>query len=150
MRIFQDLEEFIAADGEELGHGDWMVVDQDRIERFADATDDQQWIHVDPARASDGPFGTTIAHGYLTLSLLPRLLRSVYRIEGLSLAVNYGLDRVRFPAPVPSGSRIRARTRLDSVIAIPDGCRAVLDTTVEIEDGPRPGAVIRSVVQYVG
>lgn len=150
MRIFQDLHEFIAAEGEDLGCGDWTLIDQERIDRFADASDDQQWIHVDPSRASEGPFGTTVAHGYLTLSLLPRLLRSAYRIEGLSLAVNYGLDRVRFPAPVPAGSRIRARPCLHAVAPIPGGCRAVLDTTVEIERGLKPGAVIRSVVQYLG
>ena len=149
MRTFEDLAAFMAIVGEEVGTGGWIPIDQERIDRFAAVTDDEQWIHVDPERASAGPFGATVAHGYLTLALLPSLLRSVYRIEGVRMAVNYGLDRVRFPAPVRSGSRIRATTVLRSVTPIDGGCQAGLTTTIEVEGSPKPAAVVESVVRYL-
>ncbi|MBT2384108.1 MaoC family dehydratase, partial [Streptomyces sp. ISL-11] len=110
-RIFTSPEELRAAVGEELGPGDWLEVDQKRIDLFAEATGDHQWIHVDAERAAAGPFGTTIAHGYLTLSLLAALVPPLMRAEGARMGINYGLNKVRFPAPVPAGSRLRARAR---------------------------------------
>ena len=107
MRTFKDLQELVAAEGEELGTSDWVTVEQERIDGFADATGDHQWIHVDPERAKDGPFGTTIAHGYLTLSMVPVLMQQVYAVEGIKMGINYGLEKVRFMSPVPSGGRIR-------------------------------------------
>ena len=109
--------------GTEFGPGPWLVVDQERIDTFAEATGDHQWIHVDPERAKQGPFGATVAHGYLTLSLVAPLLEGLVRVEGATMAVNYGLDRVRFPAPVVSGSRLRARAVLASVEPAGAGCR---------------------------
>lgn len=138
-------DEYVASVGELLGRSGWTSVDQDRIDAFAAVTGDDQWIHVDRERAAGTEVGTTIAHGYLTLSLLPSLVREVYRVEGVRKAVNYGLDRVRFPAPVPSGSRVRAAVRL--VAAEREGARvrAVVETTVEREGQERPACVARSV-----
>ena len=121
MRVFSDLDTYIAAAGEHLGHGEWRTVTQDQVDLFADATDDHQWIHVDAGRAAEGPFGGTIAHGYLTLALLPSFMREIYRIDGLAMGVNYGLDRVRFPSPVRVGARIRAGVELLSVRRVPAG-----------------------------
>jgi acyl dehydratase len=115
MKIFQNAGELRAAVGTSIGITDWLTIDQARVDLFAEATDDRQWIHVDRARAEQGPFGTTIAHGYLTLALLPRFAWETYRVEGVTAAINYGSDRVRFVHPVPVGSRIRCETRLDSV-----------------------------------
>ena len=105
MKVFQSIEEFAGAAGADLGTSDWLEIDQDRIDRFADATGDHQWIHVDPQAAAAGPFGRTIAHGFLTLSLLPVVWKQVYSVEGVTMAVNYGLGKVRFLSPVPSGQR---------------------------------------------
>ncbi len=110
-QVFTSAPELRAAVGQELGVSDWLEVDQKRIDLFADATGDHQWIHVDPERAAEGPFGSTIAHGYLTLSLLPALVPQILRVEGVRMGVNYGTDKVRFPAPVPVGSRLRAPGR---------------------------------------
>ena len=107
-RIFTSADELRAGVGEQLGHSDWLEIEQKRIDLFADATGDHQWIHVDPERAASGPFGTTIAHGYLTLSLLPTLVPQVLRVEGMKMGINYGANKVRFPSPVPVGSRLRA------------------------------------------
>ena len=140
-----DLRELI---GKELGPTDWLEVSQARIDEFARVTDDLQWIHVDPVRAAAGPFGTTIAHGYLTLSLCARLASEA--LAGLadpSLSINYGTNRVRFPAPVPAGSRIRARVTVASVDDVPDGEQAVLVTTVEREGGDKPVCVAEMVVR---
>ena len=134
--------------GQELEPTDWLEVTQERIDRFAEATDDPQWIHVDPARAAEGPFGTTIAHGFLTLSLLVPLL-AVARPDGYRMGVNYGVNKVRFPAPVPSGSRIRARFRVQSAEATPAGDRAVIEATVEREGGDKPVCVAELVTLYV-
>jgi len=112
MRTFVSAGELLAAVGEHLGYSDWTEVGQDRVNLFADATDDHQWIHVDAERAKAGPFGTTIAHGYLTLSLLPVLVSQVYRVDGVRMGINYGLDSVRFPAPLPTGSKVRAGVEL--------------------------------------
>src|ERR1700734_3560210 len=115
MRIFHNLDEFAKAAGPELGASDWLTVDQERIDEFAEATGDHQWIHVDPERAAAGPFGTTVAHGFLTLSLVPYFSTQLRSVEGVRMGINYGLDRVRFPTPVPVGSRLRARATLISL-----------------------------------
>lgn len=150
MEIFSGLDEFEAAAGRELGPTDWVEIGQDRIDLFASATDDHQWIHVDPVRAAEGPFGGTIAHGLLTLSLLPRFMHDLYRVDGVAMAINYGFNKVRFISPVPAGARVRARSVIQDV-AHPDGAvQATLVTTVEIDGAVKPAAVIESIVRYVG
>jgi acyl dehydratase len=129
--------------------GDWFTVDQQRIQAFADATEDWQWIHLDAERAASGPFGATIAHGYLTLSLLPRLTAGLLAVEGTSMVVNYGLDRVRFLQPVVVDSRVRAVTEVASVDVTPQGHRVVLRTTVELEGSERPALVADAVALFV-
>jgi acyl dehydratase len=148
MRRFADLDELRAAVGEHLGYSDWTVVDQDRVNRFADATGDHQWIHVDAERAKAGPFGTTIAHGYLTLALLPMLVGQVYAVEGIRMGVNYGLNRVRFPAPVPTGTRVRAGIELLSVDDVKDGVQVAARVTVEPESGGKPCCVAESLSRF--
>jgi acyl dehydratase len=134
--------------GVEYGPSSWVDVPQERIQAFADATGDHQWIHVDPERAATGPFGTTIAHGYLTLSLLPAMsYELVPRQEG-GMAVNYGLDRVRFPAPVPSGSRVRGTFRVDAVEDADWGYQAKMTATIEREGGDKPVCVAELVFRY--
>ncbi|MBO9577674.1 MAG: MaoC family dehydratase [Microbacteriaceae bacterium] len=135
--------------GEELGTSPWLEIAQQRIDAFADATDDRQWIHVDPARAAAGPYGATIAHGFLTLSLLPALAAGAYAVHGASTRVNYGLDRVRFPAPVRVGSRIRGRISLVAAERTDRGVRATLRTEVEIEGSDKPACVADSVTLFV-
>jgi acyl dehydratase len=129
--------------------GDWFAIDQRRIQAFADATEDWQWIHLDAERAASGPFGATIAHGYLTLSLLPRLTAGLLEVEGTSMVVNYGLDKVRFLQPVVVDSRVRAVTEVASVDATPQGHRVVLRTTVELEGSSRPALVADAVALFV-
>lgn len=132
--------------GKELGVGDWLLIDQDRINRFADATGDHQWIHVDVERASrEAPDGKTIAHGYLTLSLVPVLSHSVFKIRNRKRGVNYGSDKVRFVTPVKSGSRIRLRQRLLSAVAVEGGQRFTFESTVEIEGQERPALVVHNI-----
>lgn len=133
-----------ASVGTETGPTDWFTIDQARIDAFADATGDHQWIHVDPQRAANGPFGTTVAHGFLTLSLIPFLAAGLSRVDGVTMGINYGLDRVRFPAPVPSGSRVRARATLIScqpVQGVPDAAQLVRRVTIEIEGNAKPACV---------
>ena len=146
MRTFTSLEEVSAAAGSEIGTGEWLQVDQDRVNAFADATGDHQWIHVDESRAKEGPFGGTIAHGYLTLSLLPYLGVSVYSLETPGAKLNYGLNKVRFPTPVLVGSRVRAAVAFGEVTELPTGLQLVVKTTVEIEDAEKPACVAESVV----
>jgi acyl dehydratase len=134
--------------GVELGPTGWLEVSQERIDRFAQATDDHQWIHVDPIRAAEGPFGTTIAHGYLTLSLCaPLLAEALAGLTDSSMGINYGTNKVRFPAPVPAGSRIRARATVASVDDVPGGEQAVVVTTVEREGGDKPVCVAEMVIR---
>ena len=136
--------------GTEIGMSDWFTVDQERIDAFADATDDHQWIHVDPHRASTGPFGTTIAHGFLTLSLTVALTAEVELDVGEPvMAINYGLDRVRFTAPVPSGSRIRARVELTSVEPAGEGIQVKRTVTIEREGEERPAMVAETLARYL-
>jgi acyl dehydratase len=132
--------------GQHLGHSDWVEITQERVDQFADATGDHQWIHVDPERAAkESPFGGPIAHGYLTLSLLPLLMPQIVAITGFKLSVNYGTEKVRFPAPVPVGSRVRAGAVLDSVTPIDGGVQMMVTVTVEIEGGSKPAMVATSV-----
>ncbi|WP_405059451.1 MaoC family dehydratase [Kribbella sp. NBC_01505] len=142
------LAEITALAGRSLGHGDWIEVTQDRIDRFADATDDHQWIHVDPERAANGPFGSTIAHGYLTLSLVIPLFTDLLEIGGVRLSVNYGLDKVRFPSPVPVGGKIRLAAVVADVIAIEGGVQMLLDFTVELQGADKPACVARAVYRH--
>ncbi|MGH3757429.1 MaoC family dehydratase [Actinophytocola sp.] len=149
-RVFANLDELTAATGEHLGVSEWIELTQERIDTFADATGDDQWIHVDPERAEAGPFGATIAHGHLTLSLIPLLSRKVFQVNGISMGVNYGLDKVRFLSIVPVGSRVRARVELLEVVDKPRGKQATLRTIVEIEGGAGIRAcVAESLVLYV-
>jgi acyl dehydratase len=135
--------------GTELGPGPWFVMDQKRIDTFAEATDDFQWIHVDTERARQGPFGGTVAHGYLTLALVAPLLDGLVRVEGIAMGVNYGLDRVRFPSPVISGSRLRARVTLTSLEPVgPHALQAAFEMTMEVEGGVRPACVATVLCRY--
>ncbi|MER5178026.1 MaoC family dehydratase [Streptomyces sp. NPDC002896] len=147
-RIFTSADELKAAVGEQLGHSDWLEVDQKRIDLFAEATGDHQWIHVDPEKAAAGPFGKTIAHGYLTLSLLPALVPQVIQVEGMKMGVNYGTNKVRFPAPVPVGSRLRATAVLTEVTEAGGGVQMTTAVTVEREGGDKPVCVAESVSRY--
>jgi acyl dehydratase len=133
--------------GQELGPSRWLEVTQERIDTFADATDDHQSIHVDPSLAAQGPFGTTVAHGYLTLSLLIPLWNDVYRHDGIG--INYGLNRLRFPAPVPSGSRVRARFRVDGIDEVPGGVQATIAATVECEGQEKPVCVAELLLRLL-
>jgi acyl dehydratase len=143
-----DVEGLKALVGKEWGPGEWLEITQERIDAFADATDDHQWIHVDVERAKSGPFGRTIAHGFLTLSLVVRLRQGLGpRVEGVRMAINYGLNRVRFPAPVPVGSRIRARTKNLSVEEVPGGAQLVDQITVEVEGQEKPACVAELVTR---
>ena len=150
MKVFQNIEEFAGAAGADLGTSDWVEIGQDRIDRFADATGDHQWIHVNQEAAAGGPFGRTIAHGFLTLSLLPVVWKQVYSVEGVTMAVNYGLGKVRFIAPVPSGSKIRATAKVAEVTRLPGAVQGTLHTTIEIDGSEKPAAVVESIVRYVG
>ena len=149
MRIIENLDVLPAWIGQEVACSDWLSVDQARIQRFADATGDQQWIHTDPDRAQlESPYKTTVAHGYLTLSLLPYLLESCLRIDGVGMAVNYGLDRVRFPAPLPAGQRVRARLTLERLQSVAGGVQAHWVATVELEHSEKPACVAQMLVRY--
>jgi acyl dehydratase len=141
-------EGFKALVGQHLGYSDWHEVTQEQVDQFADATGDHQWIHVDPERAASGPFGRTIAHGYLTLSMGPRLLHQILRVEGFRMGINYGTDRVRFPAPVPVGSKLRAGAVLDAVRDIPNGVQVHVTVTFEVEGSPKPACVASVISQY--
>jgi acyl dehydratase len=147
--VFNSLGEFTAAEGVELGPTGWLVVDQGRVDQFAQATDDHQWIHVDPERAADGPYGGTIAHGLLTLSLLPYFMQHLYRVDGVAMAINYGFNKVRFITPVRVGSRVRAASTVTSVAQVSGGVQATLTTTIEVEGSDKPAAVVESIVRYV-
>jgi acyl dehydratase len=134
--------------GQHLGYSSWLTVDQKRIDTFADATDDHQWIHVDPERAKDGPFGTTIAHGYLTLSLLIPLWSELLDVSGVTTKVNYGLNSVRFPAPVPAGSAIRLGATIAEITEIKGGVQLVVDASIEVEGGGKPVCVAQPVLRF--
>jgi acyl dehydratase len=150
MRVFGTVEEIEAAAGEELGTSDWVEITQDRVDQFAEATGDHQWIHVDVERAKKGPFGGTIAHGYLTLSLVPWLGSQVFSLETPGAKLNYGVNKVRFPSPVPVGSRVRARVAVDQVADVPAGKQLTMKYVVEIEGHDKPACVAETVVLLLG
>ena len=149
MKTFAGLQEFERAVGAHLGYGEWLEVTQERIDAFAEATGDHQWIHVDPHRAANGPFGGTIAHGYLTLAIIPMLTDGILRVDGVSMAVNYGCNKVRFPSHVPVGSRIRAGVEIVSVEAGPAGTTAVTRVTVELDGSEKPVCVAECVTLMI-
>jgi acyl dehydratase len=146
MRVFTRLDELEAATGETLGSSDWLTVDQERVDTFAEATGDHQWIHVDVERARAGPFGGTIAHGYLTLSLLPLLGAQVFSLDTPGATLNYGVNKVRFPHPVLVGSRVRAHAEVAGAVDVPAGKQLTLRWTVEIEGVDKPACVAETVV----
>jgi acyl dehydratase len=144
------LDELKKLAGTDLGSSAWIEVTQHRIDQFAEATDDRQWIHTDPVRAADGPFGAPIAHGYLTLSLFIALFTTLLDVQGVTTKVNYGLDKVRFPAPVTVGSRIRLTAKLTAVDEVPSGVQLLVDGVIEIEGSPKPACVLRSLARFSG
>ena len=147
--IIRGIDGVKAKVGEHLGYSDWMEVTQDRVNQFADATGDHQWIHVDPERAAkESPFGGPIAHGYLTLSLAPVLLGSLMRVEGISMGVNYGLNKLRFPAPVPVGAKLRVGASVAGVEDIAGGAQVTMDITFEVDGQDKPACVAQAVYRY--
>ena len=148
MAEFQTADELRASVGTHLGYSEWLEITQDRVDLFADATGDHQWIHVDPEKAAAGPFGAPIAHGYLTLSLFIPLFTELLEVEGVSTKVNYGLNKVRFPSPVKVGSRIRLVAKLASVEEVPGGVQVAVDGTIEIDGGGKPAAVLQSLSRF--
>jgi acyl dehydratase len=138
-----------AVAGQHLGYSEWHQITQEQINGFADATGDHQWIHIDAQRAAEGPFGTTIAHGYLTLSLTPLLLHEIYDVRGVALTLNYGLNKVRFPSPVPVGSKVRAGATLQQVEDVAGGVQVTTPVTFEIEGAPKPACVAEVVFRYL-
>ena len=150
MKTFSGLDEFVAAQGSQLGPTEWMEITQDRVNLFADATEDHQWIHVDPERAASGPFGGAIAHGLLTLSLLPHFMHQLYTVQNIAMAINYGYNKVRFITPVKVGAKVRARAEISKVDQLDGAVQATMTTTVEIEGSDKPAAVAESIVRFIG
>lgn len=149
MIVFESADALLAAVGRDLGATEWMTVTQARVNTFADATDDHQWIHVDPVKAKDGPFGACVAHGYLTLSLAARFMPQLIEVRNMKMGVNYGCDKVRFPAPVRVGARIRGRGELVAVERARDGgLQSTLRLTVEIENEAKPACVVDTISRY--
>ena len=148
-RVFKSPHELLDAVGEHLGDSEWIEIDQSRINLFADATGDHQWIHVDPGKAKDGPFGTTIAHGYLTLSLVNQFLPEILEVQGVSMGVNYGCDKVRFPSAVPVDSKVRGGGELISAEEIKGSVQAIVRVTVEVEGSDRPACVVDTISRFV-
>ncbi len=148
---FDSPAELLATEpGTQLGSSSWLAIDQDRVNLFADATGDHQWIHVDPERAKEGPFGACIAHGYLTMSLVNNFLPEIFKVHNISMGINYGADKLRFPAPVPVGSRIRGSGELISVDEVKGGAvQAIVRVTVEIEGSDRPACVVDTINRFV-
>ncbi|WAC72492.1 MaoC family dehydratase [Roseateles sp. SL47] len=147
MRMFDTLDQLPPLVGQEIGLSDWVEVDQARINAFAEATEDRQWIHTDPERAAQGPFGGPVAHGFLTLSLLPRFFETGFCVRETRMGLNYGLDRVRFPAPVPVGSRLRGRFVLKRADPVDGGLQLLVEVTVETERGGKPVCVAESITR---
>ncbi|GAB3492105.1 MaoC family dehydratase [Amycolatopsis cihanbeyliensis] len=148
MRVFSGLDSFAAAVGERLGHSEWHTITQEQVNQFAEATGDHQWIHLDTERAASGPFGGTIAHGYLTLSLIPMLGKEIYQVDNLTMGINYGLNKVRFPQPVRVGSRVRATAELVEVSTAAHGAiQAIVRWTIEIEGEDKPACVADTVAR---
>jgi acyl dehydratase len=148
MKHFAHLDELATHVGGHLAESDWTVIEQSRIDQFAEATGDRQWIHVDTARAEAGPFGVTIAHGFLTVSLLPAMKHEAFAIDDVRMGINYGLNRVRFPAPVPSGSRVRAQFRLLAFEPLPGGAQLTIEATIHRDGGAKPVCVAELVSRH--
>ncbi len=146
--VFEQPADLLGAVGQHLGYSDWLQIDQERINQFADATGDHQWIHVDPVKAADGPFGSTIAHGYLTLSLANLFLPQIMQVNNTSMGVNYGCEKVRFPAAVPVGSKIRGGGEVISAEEVKGGVQVVVRMTIEVEGGDRPACVIDTISRF--
>ena len=146
--VVDGIDAFHELVGKELGHSEWQPITQERVNLFADATDDHQWIHVDPERAKQGPFGGVIAHGYLTLSLAPTMLGEVLTVEGMKFGVNYGCNKVRFPSPVPVGSELRLGATVAGVEDVDGGVQVTIDLTFEVKDAPKPACVAQVVYRY--
>ena len=147
MKTISGIEGYKALQGQPLGESDWLQIDQDRINQFADATGDHQWIHVDVDRAKQGPFGAPIAHGFLTLSLLPSLTGGLLKIDGVRMGINYGLNRVRFPSPVKVGSKVRAAVRNLSIEDVQGGIQVVNEVTISIEGQDKPACVAETITR---
>lgn len=150
MHVFDNITEFRKALGAEFGPTEWFEVTQQRIDLFAEATEDRQWIHTDTARASAGPFGRTVAHGLLTLSLVPYFTQQLFSVRHLEMAINYGYDKVRFISPVPVGAELRASGRVSGIRGITGGVQTSFTVTIEIKGAQRPAAVVESVVRLLG
>ncbi|MEE9417175.1 MAG: MaoC family dehydratase [Acidimicrobiales bacterium] len=148
-QTFNGSSTLLAAVGADLGTTEWLIIDQDRIDAFADATLDHQWIHVDPVAAADGPFGSTIAHGYLTMSLVNHFLPQLIDVQGVSMGINYGANKIRFPSPVHVGKRIRGTAKITEATPVKDGVQVVITVTVEIEGGDKPAAVVETVSRFI-
>ena len=147
-RTFTGIAEVKAAEGGHLGYSDWLEITQDRIDKFAEATGDHQWIHVDVERAKAGPFGGPIAHGYLTLSLGPALSPQIVAVKGVAMGVNYGCNKVRFPSPVPVGSKVRLGAKLLDVEDVAGGAQVTMEFVFEVEGAPKPSCVAEVVFRY--
>lgn len=147
--VFDRPAALLDAVGTDLGATDWIEITQERIDLFAEATGDHQWIHVDPEKAKDGPFGATIAHGYLTLAITNLFLPQLIDVRNTSMGVNYGVDKVRFPSPVPVGSRIRGTATVTGVTAIDGGVQAVITIVVEVEGGSKPACIVESISRFL-
>lgn len=147
--ILNGPEELMAAVGTHLGFSEWVEINQERIDQFAESTGDHQWIHVDPVRAADGPFGATIAHGYLTLSMTNLFLPEIVDVRGFSMGINYGLNKARFPSPLPVNSRIRGGAELIDVDEINGGLQTEMTVTVEIEGGTKPACVVAAISRFL-
>ena len=145
MRTFAKLQDMQTQIGQEIGVSDWVTVDQTRIDQFAQATGDHQWIHIDPVKAAQGPFGTTIAHGFLTLSLLPELFAKAFDISDVRMGVNYGLNKVRFTAPVPAGGRVRGRFVLREFAPLDGGAQLTVEAVIDLEGSAKPACVAETV-----
>jgi acyl dehydratase len=149
MQVISGIDELKDFAGREVGVGPWMRIDQERVNRFAEVTGDYQWIHVDPERAADSPFGGTIVHGYLTLSMLPAMIADMVRFDGMRTSINQGLTRLRFMAPVPVGSRIRLRLAIQDVRKVPVGARVTLNAVIELEGSTKPACIAEPVVLFL-
>ncbi|MGK2931158.1 MAG: MaoC family dehydratase [Solirubrobacterales bacterium] len=147
--VFGSLADLQAALGHELGHSEWIEITQERVDKFAEATGDFQWIHVDVSRNAENPFGGTIAHGFLTLSLIPVLQQQIYSITNRKAGVNYGLNKVRFPTPVRVGKRVRGSAKLTEIVESPAGIRVTMEMTIEVEGAEKPACVAEAIALYI-
>ena len=146
--VIDGVDAFAGFVGQHLGYSEWQPITQERVNVFADATDDHQWIHVDPERAKEGPFGVAIAHGYLTLSLVPVLLNKVIRVDNMKFGINYGANKVRFPSPVPVGADLRMGVTVASAEEVEGGVQVTYDMVLEVKDAPKPACVAQVVYRY--